>query len=39
MQLDLIVLPSKTLRTLQTQIEEEFNDREQLLKEENVELR
>lgn len=39
MQLDLAVLPLETLRTLQTQIMEEFNDREQLVKAENVELK
>ena len=31
-QLDLVVLPLETLRTLHEQIVEEFNDREQLLK-------
>jgi hypothetical protein len=39
MQLDLVALPSETLKTLQVQIEKEFNDRKQLLKEENVELK
>lgn len=34
-QLDLAALPSKTLRTLQAQIVEEFNDKEQLVREEN----
>ena len=37
--LDLAVLPSEMLRTLQAQITEEFNEREQLVKEENIELR
>ena len=39
MQLDLAVLPSETLRTLQAQIAEKFNEREQLVKVENVALR
>ena len=38
-QLDLAALPSETLRTLQVQITEEFNDREQLVRVENVALR
>ena len=32
MQLDLAALPSKTLKNIQAQIAEEFNDREQLVK-------
>ena len=38
-QLDLVALPSKTLITLQAQIIEEFNDRAQLVRIENVVLR
>lgn len=38
-QLDLVVLPSKTLKTLQAQITEEFNDREQIVRAENATLR
>ena len=38
-QLDLVVLPLETLRTIYTQIVEEFNDREQRLQAENVELK
>ena len=38
-QLDLAVLPAETLKTLHTQITEEFNDREQIVREENVVLR
>ena len=38
-QLDLVALPSETLRTLQAQITEEFNDREQIVRAKNVVLR
>ena len=38
-QLDLAALPSETLRTLQAQIAEEFNDRQQLVRAENASLR
>ena len=35
-QLDLAALPSETLRTLQAQITEEFNDKEQIVRAKNV---
>ena len=38
-QLDLVVLPLETLRTLQAQTIEEFNDKEQLVRAENIALR
>ena len=38
-QLDLVVLPSETLKTLQEKITEEFNDREQIVRAENAILR
>ena len=38
-QLDLAMLPLETLRTLQAQIAEEFNDKEQLVREKNDVLR
>ena len=38
-QLDLVALPLETLRTLQAWIAEEFNDREQIVRAENVALR
>ena len=39
MQLELVVLPLETLRTLQAQIAEEFNDKEKLVRNKNVALR
>ena len=39
MQLDLVVLPLETIKTLQVQITEEFNDMEQTVRAENVALR
>ena len=39
MHLDLAVLPSETLKTLQAQTAEEFNDREQIVRVENVAIR
>ena len=38
-QLDLAALPSETLRTLQAQIDEEFNEREKLIRSENSTLK
>lgn len=38
-QLDLAALPSETLRILQAQVAEEFNDKEQLVRAKNVALR